>query len=281
MIENILITGSGGFVGKNLKRFFEDKYKLLTPRSYELDCTDANSIKKYFENNSINFIIHCASVGGARGIQDKDTTVDENLKMVDNLLASKNENTGMILFSSGAMYDKSKPIVKAKEEAVESCNPYDLYGKSKKMIVERIKNRKDVVCLTIFACYGYGEKENRFPTYAITQNLKKEKIEINQNVIFDYLFIEDLCRIVEYFIKNPAKNNIINVTPSKSIDLRTISEIVNTFSDFKSEITVKNPDLGNEYTGDNSRLLSEIKDFKFTEMKDGLKLLYDYIKTSL
>ena len=140
MIENILITGSGGFVGKNLKRFFEDKYKLLTPRSYELDCTDANSIKKYFENNSIDFIIHCASVGGARGIQDKDTTVDENLKMVDNLLASKNENTGMILFSSGAMYDKSKPIVKAKEEAVESCNPYDLYGKSKKMIVERIKN---------------------------------------------------------------------------------------------------------------------------------------------
>ena len=63
--------------------------------------------------------------------------------------------------------------------------------------------------------------------------------------------------------------------------VKTISEIVNTFSDFKSEITVKNPDLGNEYTGDNSRLLSEIKDFKFTEMKDGLKLLYDYIKTSL
>ncbi len=29
MIENILITGSGGFVGKNLKEFFEDKYKLF------------------------------------------------------------------------------------------------------------------------------------------------------------------------------------------------------------------------------------------------------------
>lgn len=277
MIKNILITGSGGFIGKNLKNFFNSKYNLLTPRSYELDCVDEKEVKKYFGKNKIDFILHCASVGGVRGVEDKPETLDENVKMVENLLKYKNKDAGMILFSSGAMYDKSKSIQKIKEDCLENCNPPDLYGKSKKKIVELVKNRADFTCLTIFACYGYGEKESRFPTYAIIQNLQGKPIVINQNVVFDYLFIEDLCKIVEHFMNDKPKENVINVTPSESIDLKTISKIVNDISNYKSEIKIKNQELGNEYTGDNSRLLAEIPNFKFTKMEDGLKLLYDYL----
>ena len=32
--------------------------------------------------------------------------------------------------------------------------PKDLYGKSKLLIAEKIKNRNDVLCLNIFGCYG-------------------------------------------------------------------------------------------------------------------------------
>lgn len=277
MTRTILLTGSGGFVGKNLKRYLENKYELLTPRSFELNCIDEKAVKEYFNLHDIDFIIHCGTVGGAREIQDKDTTIEDNLKMVENLLNSKDKDTRMILFSSGAMYDKSKPIKKAKEIDVEKSNPQDLYGKSKKLITEMVKDREDVTCLTIFACYGYDEKTSRYPSYAIIQNLKHEKIEINQNVIFDYLFVEDLCKIVKYFIKNKPKNNIINITPTDSVDLKTIAEIINGFSDFKSEITVKNSVLGNEYTGDNSRLRLEIPNFKFTKIENGLKFLYNYI----
>ena len=280
-IENILITGSGGFVGGNLKRFFKNKYNLLTPRSFELDCIDEKAVKAYFKQNKIDFIIHCGTVGGARGVQDKDTTIEDNLKMVDNLLSFKNKDTRVILFGSGAMYGKSRNLHKVKESSIGEFEPLDLYGKSKLFISEKVKNRKDVLCLNIFACYGYNEKSSRFPTYAISQNLKHEKIEINQNVIFDYLFIDDLCKIIEYFIENTPKNeNIINVTPIKSISLLEISELVNEISSFKSEITIKAETLGNEYTGDNERLLKEIPNFKFTEMKKGLKILYDYINSN-
>lgn len=281
MIKNILITGSGGFIGKNLNKFFNDKYNLLTPRSYELNCVDEKEVKKYFKKNKIDFILHCASVGGVRGVEDKPETLDENVRMVENLLKYKNDDTGMILFSSGAMYDKSKPIQKVKEDDLENCNPLDLYGKSKKKIVELVKNRTDVTCLVIFACYGYDENESRFPTYSISQNLQHKPIEINQNVVFDYLFIEDLCKIVEHFINNKPKENVINATPSESINLKNIAQIVNDISDYKSEIEIKNQELGNEYTGDNSRLLAEIPNFKFTKMEDGLKLLYGYIKNNL
>ncbi|MBR1908006.1 NAD-dependent epimerase/dehydratase family protein [bacterium] len=276
-VETVLITGSGGFVGGNLKKYLKDKYNLLTPRSFELDCTDEHGVSKYFDQNKIDFVIHCGTVGGARGLEDKDTTVEDNLKMVENILSAKRDDTRVILFGSGAMYGKSQNLHKVNEKSIGDFLPLDLYGKSKMLIAEKIRNCSDVLCLNIFACYGYNEKSSRFPTYAITQNLKHEKIEINQNVVFDYLFVDDLCRIVEYFILNQPKNNILNVTPEKSVSLLEIANIVNEISGFKSEITIKTDTLGHEYTGDNSNLLKEIKGFNFTTIEQGLKALYMYI----
>lgn len=275
---NILLTGSGGFVGKNLKKYLGDKYDLLTPRSFELNLISESAVKEYFENNDIDFIIHCGSTGGARGIEDRDTTIEDNLAMVDNLLKYKKSETRVILFGSGAMYDKSRNLHKVNEDEIGNVIPKDLYGKSKMLIAEKIKDRKDVVCLNIFACYGYGEKENRFPSYAINKVLAGENIGINQNVVFDYLFVEDMQRIIEYFIHKQPGKNIINITPIKSISLLEIAEVVNNFADKKVEVIIKNPVMNNEYTGDNSRLLEEIPNFEFTSMEDGLRKLYEYNK---
>jgi len=275
---NILLTGSGGFIGKNLKEYLKDKYTLLTPRSYELNLVDESAVEKYFDENDIDFVIHCASIGGARGVQDIDTTIDDNLQMVDNILKYKNSNTRVILFGSGAMYDKSRPLHKVKENQIGEFIPHDLYGKSKMMIAQKIKNRKDVVCLNIFGCYGYGEKENRFPSYAINQVLAGENIEINQNVIFDYLFVEDMQRIVEYFIKNIPVNNIMNITPADSVSLSEIANIVADFSDKKIDVIIKNPEMNNEYTGDNSILLKNYSELQFTRIEEGLRKLYEYKK---
>ena len=116
------MTGSGGFIGKNLKSYLQEKYELLTPRSFELDLTNCEAVKDYFAQHKIDFIIHCGSTGGARGIQDKDTTIEDNLQMVDNLLNNKRENVRMILFGSGAMYDKSRHLHKVKR--VKSEMPF-------------------------------------------------------------------------------------------------------------------------------------------------------------
>ena len=272
---NILLTGSGGFIGKNLKGYLSDKYVLLTPRSYELDLTDEAAVKKYFMENKIGFIIHCGSTGGARGIQDKDTTLVDNLAMVDNILKYKHSECRVILFGSGAMYDKSRNLHKVSEEDIGKVTPSDLYGRSKMMIADKIKDRDDVLMLNIFACYGYGEKESRFPSYAIDCVLENKPVEINQNCVFDYLFVEDMEKIIHYFIENKPKDNIINITPTDSISLYEIAKIV---SDNKVEIKIKNPVLNNEYTGSNKRLLENYPDLKFTDIKEGLKKLMEYKK---
>ena len=278
---NILLTGSGGFIGKNLKTWLNEKYNLLTPRSYELDLCDENAVEQYFAEHDIDFIIHCGSTGGARGIQDKDTTVDDNLAMVKNLIKYKDEDVRIILFSSGAMYGKDRPLHKVNETEIGKYIPKDLYGQSKLEISKIVDNRNDMLLLNIFACYGYGEKDSRFPSYAINQNLTHKSIEINQNVIFDYLFVGDMSKIIEYFIEHKPKDKIINITPTNSISLNEIAQIVNDISDYKSEIIIKNPVMNNEYTGNNALLMNNIPSFQFTSIKEGLKNLYMYNKNKI
>lgn len=276
----ILLTGSGGFIGKNLKSYLKDKHELLTPRSYELDLINPDAVAKYFKENDIDFVIHCGSVGGARGVQDRDTTIEDNLAMVDNILSNKKADTRVILFGSGAMYDKSRNLHKVKETQIGESIPKDLYGKSKLLIAEKIKNRKDVLMLNIFACYGYGEKESRFPSYAINRAIQGEDILINQNVIFDYLFVDDMAKIVEHFITTVPKNNIINITPSKSSSLKAIAEIVQSYSQKNINIKILNEGMNFEYTGDNTLLLKNFENLKFTPLEVGLKNLFNYIDNS-
>ncbi len=273
---NILITGSRGFIGGNLKQYLSSYYDILSPPRPELDLTNSDNVKEYLKNNKADYIIHCATCGGIRGVKDPENTISDNLSMINNLTHYKMKNTKIILFCSGAMYDKSRNLHKVREDELGRIIPKDLYGRSKMLIAQKFKNRQDILCLNIFACYGYGEKESRFPSYSINQVLAGQDIVINQNVIFDYLFIEDLMRIVRFFITHQPASNIINVTPSRSVDLLSIAKIINNFSENKVNIKIKNPIMGMEYTGDNSILLENIPGFVFTPIQTGLKKLYEY-----
>lgn len=277
MIKNIFITGSGGFIGKNLKAHLKNEYTVFCPRSFELDLLDEVALKEYFQKNKIDFVIHCANRGGIRGVIDDKTVINDNLKMFNNLVNCLGKRN-MIFFGSGAQYDKCRNLNKIKEKHLGEVIPQDPYGHSKYLIAKQIAKLDNVLCLNIFGCYGKFEKETRFPSYAINQNLKKEPITINQNVVFDYLYIDDLCKITEYFIKNKPSEKIINVTPQKSIDILGIATLVNQISDFKSQIIVKNSKLNNEYTGCNLLLLKEIKDLTFTSYENGLISLFEHLK---
>ncbi len=279
-MKNILITGANGFIGKNLKEFLSVKYNLLTPSSKELNLLDSSAVKKYFQNNKTDFIIHCANRGGLRGIKDSQQIIDDNLVMFDNLCSNVSDQR-MIFFGSGAQYDKNRNLQKIKECDFGKNIPKDYYGYSKYLITKKILETNNILNLTIFACYGKYELLSRFVSYAINQNLKKEDIIINQNVVFDYLYIEDLCKIVEYFINHNPNSKIINVTPTQSIDLITISGIVNEISEYKNKIVIKNAGLNYEYTGDNVILLDEVKNLRFTSYKCGIQILYDFYKKNL
>ena len=146
---------------------------------------------------------------------------------------------------------------------------------SKYIISKEIEKRENILNLRVFGIYGFGEDSSRVTGCIINANIKKEPIILNQNVKFSFIWIDDFCKIVEYFLNHKTKEKFLNITPSESIEIVDLAKIVNDFSDYKSEIIVKKSGLNNEYTGDNSKLLNEIGKFDFTSYKDGLKIYYE------
>ena len=279
MMKNILLTGSGGFIGKHLKNFLSKKFNLFTPRSFQLNLLDKNALSDYAKENKIDLIIHSASCGVRIS---PDATVEEvskpNIEMFKNLA---DLNLPMITFGSGAEYDKSRPLHKIKEENFGENIPQDPYGYSKYAISKEIEKRENILNLRIFGIYGVGEDKSRVTSCIINDNLGKGPIMLNQNVIFDFIWIEDFCKIVEFFVENPPKEKFVNVAPTESIEIVELAKIINDLSDFKSEIIVKKEGLNKEYTGDNSKLLKLMPDLQFTSYKDGMKKFYFQIKNGL
>lgn len=275
-MKNILLTGSGGFIGKHLKKFLSEKFNLFTPRSFQLNLLDKNAVADYVKANKINFIIHSASCGVRIS---PDATIEEvakpNIEMFKNLA---DLNLPMITFGSGAEYDKSRPLHKIKEENFGENIPQDPYGYSKYLISKEIEKRENILNLRIFGIYGTGEDKSRVTSCIVNDNLAHRPILLNQNVVFDFIWIEDFCKIVEFFIENQTKEKFVNVAPTEIIEIVELAKIVNDFSDFKSKIIVKKDGLNKEYTGDNSTLLKLMPDLKFTSYAEGMKKFYSLMK---
>jgi GDP-L-fucose synthase len=282
-MKNLLITGANGFIGGTLKRYFlkrNDKYNLLIPSSSELDLLNSKEVHNYFINNHIDIVFHCAYRGVRIGVGFSDNIVSDNVTMFRNLVLHSPKHVLIFNIGSGAEYDKSRALHKVEESAFGERVPNDYYGYSKYIISKDIQQLDNVVNLRIFGVFGPYEHPSRFPYDAISHNVKRMPIVINRNVIFSYLFIDDLCRILEIFCSHPPKNRFLNIAPDETVDLITICEEVNSVSDFRSEIVVKNHNLNLEYTGSNKLLRSEIT-FEFTPMHYAIDNYYRIMKDLL
>ncbi|MBU2703211.1 GDP-L-fucose synthase [Sporomusaceae bacterium BoRhaA] len=276
----VLITGAGGFVGRNLEEYFSGKHEIFAATHADLDLLDDSAVKNYIEENQIEFIIHCASYGGSRKSnydEKNDNVVEQNLRMFFNLERCLTPNMRMVYLGSGAEYDRLHWSHKMSEEYFDTYVPADSYGYAKYLISKYIEQTDNIVCLRIFGLFGkYEDYRFKFISNAIVKNLLKMPITINQNVVFDYLYIGDFVKLVKYMIGNKPKEKHYNITPTQSIDLVTIAEIINEISDFKSKIIVLYEGMNREYSGDNNKLLSEVGNFQFTEYVKSIEELYQY-----
>ena len=265
-MKNILLTGSGGFIGKHLKDYFKE-YNLFTPRSFQLNLLNEKETAKYLKENNIEFIIHCASCGVRI---TPDATLEDvakpNIQMFNNLA---NSGLPMITVGSGAEYDKSKPLVNIKEEDFGKSVPKDPYGYSKYLISKEIEKRENILNLRLFGIYGYGEDPSRVTSCIVNAKIKNEPVILNQNVRFHFIWIEDFCKIIKHFIEHPTKETFLNVAPTESIEIIDLAKLAGV------EVIVKNSGMNKEYTADNSKLIIELKTFKFTDYKSGISSMLE------
>lgn len=282
--RRLFITGSSGYIGRNLTEYFSAKYHLFTPPHKQLDLLKAEEVMQYIIDNKIDYVIHTANIGGARTDLDKRDIVYSNLKMFFNIVRNEQYVEKIIYFGSGSEYDKDRSLEKITEEEFDKHIPSDDYGFYKYVCSKYIIGNKSgkIINLRLFGTYGpYDNYLARPISNSILKNIFKQPIVISQNVYFDYLFIGDLLRIVEYFLDHQTKFNIYNAASGKKTDLINIIKIIYNIGSYKSKIKILNPGLNLEYTASNKRLMSEMKNFQFTPLKKGIIRLYLWYQKNL
>jgi GDP-L-fucose synthase len=99
-------------------------------------------------------------------------------------------------------------------------------------------------------------------------------LTIKQNRRFDYLFVEDLMPVLDYFITTTGRHQAYNVTPDESVELLEIARRVCLISGKKLPVVFAQEGMGTEYSGDNSRLRKEMPGLNFTGINCAIEKLY-------
>lgn len=279
MKRKILILGANGFMGRNLKEFLEkekDLYEIYAPTSREFDISDEQAVKEQLHKKYYNEILHAAVYNPRVGSnKDPSKELDKNLRMFFNFKRYKSLFGKMLYFGSGAEFDKRGEISMINEEDAGNGIPETDYGFYKYIINQSIQHSKNIYNLRIFGLFGkYEDWKKTFISGACCKALKNLPITIRQNVYFDYLYIDDFCKIVKWFIDHDVKHRSYNVASGKRIDLLTLAGIVKKVSGKELPVYVCSEVLANEYSASNQRLLNELGSFTFTPIEDAIRDLY-------
>ena len=281
MTKKILITGGNGFIAKNITEMLCNDYDIIAPNSKELNILDSDKVYNFIIRNKFDVIIHAATYDAAPTFSTKDPNMvlENNLKMFFNIARCKEYFGKMIYFGSGAEFGRENWIPKMNENYFNKFIPTNWpYGLSKYIMTSYTNELKDnIYNLRLFSVFGkYDDWRYRFISNACCKAVLNMPITLKQNSVLDYLYIKDLVKLTKWFIENKPKNNVYNLCSGNVFDCKTLAEKIKYISskDLNIEIidSLKKP----EYSGDNTLLLNEVKDFKFTPINKSIESLYNY-----
>lgn len=274
----ILLTGSTGFVGRNLKEAWIDKYELHTPSHEELDLLDTSTAEQYLKSEQFDVVVHTANTNNFRRQADSYQVLDRNLRMFLNLERCRDTYGKLFYFGSGAEYDMRHYIPLMPESYFGTHIPQDPYGLSKYTMAKLANG--NIYDLRLFGIFGkYEEWEHRFISNMIFQNLTGTVMRMNQNMYFDYLYVEDLTAIMDWFLSHDPSHHHYNVCTGVRIDLYTLAQMVIDETRNPAEVIISQEGWKPEYTGDNRRLREEIGEaFYLTPMPMAIKKMVSYYR---
>lgn len=277
-MKNILLTGGSGFIGKNiLESFLAEKYAIDAPSSQELNVADEKSVVQYFSSHKPDIVIHAAVKPAHRNAKDFNDIFFTNTRMFFNLERYSDNYEKMLVIGSGAIYDNRNYRPKIKEEDWIRNIPIDEHGFCKYVCEKVIEKSRNIYDLRVFGIFGkYEDYAIRFISNAICKILFDLPITIKQNRKFDYLYVDDLMPILDWFIQATPNYKAYNITSDNSISLYDLALMVCEVAGRPSHpIVIAQKGMGLEYSGDNARLKNEY-DMQLTPLIKTIHDLYTW-----
>lgn len=279
----ILLTGGSGFIGRNLLESpLVTGNELVAPRHAELDLLDEDAVTGYLKNGHFDAVIHSATKPGHRNAKEPGKVFYESTRMFFNLARNAAHFKKMIAIGSGAIYDMRHYQPKMREDYFDMHVPADEHGLCKYVCGKYIEKADNIIDLRVFGIYGkYEDYAIRFISNMICKALFGLPLTVKQNRRFDYLWVEDLAPVLDYFLHNVPVHKAYNVTPDASVELLELARLVLREAGKDLPINIAQLGLGTEYSGDNARLRGEIKGLSFTPYDAAIKRLYAWYSANL
>lgn len=279
-MKKILITGASGFVGRNVKEYLEKQelYDVYAPTSKELNCIDEACVTDYLKKHKFDYVLHFAVYGdGIDKSKDGSRILDYNLRIFLNFAKNSAYYGKMYYTGSGAEYDKRYNISSVTEQDIGKTIPVDPYGLMKYMIGQQIEYSKNIYNFRLFGIFGkYEYYPVKFISNVCCKAIKGLPLTMRQNVYFDYLWVDDFCRMIEFFLHNDPQYHTYNMVSGQRISLMEICERVLAVSGKELPVFICREGLAKEYTAQNQRFMQECKDFVYTPAEQAIAQLYQW-----
>ena len=242
----IFVTGSAGFVGTKLVEHFKAAgHEVLHPVRSELNLADYNAVGKFFDDNAVDVVVHCA-VAGRTNMTGQDLAISgENVIMITNLYANKHKFKRLVNVASGYEFDHFVPNNLVHEYEIEKVLPRASYGMGKNIVARMVRGTDNWVNLRLFGMFHEDESDIRF--------FKKLKsgtgaFTIDADRRFDFVYLDDVLPMFDLAIEGNLVHKCINlVYPEKYL----MSELVKYFCEAHAvdrEVIVTGQS-DNHYTG--------------------------------
>lgn len=277
-MKKILILGGNGFTGRNLKEYLlsTGKYIVLAPARQELDLLNEREVAEYLSSHLIDVVFHCA-IFVPRTLQEEQEILEKDLRIFLNLEKHSDKYKKMFYMGSGAEYDKSQDISVVREEETGRRIPENQYGFAKYIIGKMIENSSNIYNFRIWGLFGkYEDWWTTFISGCCCKAIKGYPLSIRQDVYFDYLWVNDFCKIAEWAIAHEFKYHTYNAGSGNRILLSEIAKYVKKISGKEIDIIICRPGLGKEYTADSMRLREEYGKDYHTPIEDAIRNLYQW-----
>mgnify|MGYP003629870172 FL=1 len=293
MDKKILVTGGSGLVGQHLQDILPDA---IYVSSSAYDLTKMSAVKEMMIDFEPNVVIHLAArVGGIiDNINHPVDYLEENVLMNTNVLKACHESDveKVIAILSTCIYPDVVDTYPMREEDLFNGPPTETnfsYGFAKRCMAAHIdsyRKQYDKKWSYLIPCNLYGEydKYEEHHSHFVSALIKKiyeadDSIELwgTGKPLRQFMYGGDLARVIKYMIDKDVVGSF-NVAPEWVHSINDLAEIGKKAC-LKDKLVVNynsnKPDGQFRKDVDSSKLLSILKDFKFTSLEEGIRKVYD------
>ncbi len=168
----VLITGSKGQLGTELKKRLGEKEAIFYTDREELDITDESAVKQYIDQNKIDLVINCVAYTAVDQAEEEPILADAVNHLGAKYLARYGKN--IIHISTDYVFDGTGCLPYKSED---ETNPVSVYG-STKLAGEKAVLAEAQTCLIIRTAWVYAAEGRNFVRTMLRLGKERDRLTV-------------------------------------------------------------------------------------------------------